>query len=116
MRSGSWRRILKADQAITILRKLEMAGKLTPQKQDMMLRSVKTRTHFSDKLENLEGESIQIDMKLQREADGRIKVYDYIYPGTRVTIGTSSLYVKENLRYCTLYRNGADISIGSMSK
>ncbi len=52
-------------------------------------------------------------MKLQEEASGKIKVYGYIYPGTKVSIGTSMLYVKDNLQYCTLYRDGSDIKVGS---
>jgi len=57
-----------------------------------------------------------MELKLQQEANGKVRAYDYIYPGTRVTIGTSSLYVKENLQYCSLYRDGVDIKIGSIDK
>ncbi|NLD50757.1 MAG: DUF342 domain-containing protein, partial [Clostridiaceae bacterium] len=41
---------------------------------------------------------------------------NYIYPGTRVSIGNSIMYVKENLQYCTLYRDGTDIRIGPVDK
>jgi uncharacterized protein len=53
---------------------------------------------------------------LQQEAHGKIRVHSFIYPGTKVAIGTCMMFVKENLQYCTLYRDGADIRIGSIDK
>lgn len=108
--------IKKAEQAIAILKKMEMAGKLPPEKQEMMAKSIRTKIHFSNRIEELKGELIQIELRLQQEANGKVRAYDFIYPGTRVTIGTSSLYVKENLRYCTLYRDGVDIRVGSIDR
>ncbi len=108
--------IKKAEQAIAILKKLEMSGKLTPEKQDIMAKSVRTKIHYSNRIEELKRELIQIEQRLQQEANGKVRAYDYIYPGTRVTIGTSSLYVKDNLRYCTLYRDGVDIRVGPIDK
>jgi len=35
--------LVKAEQAITILKKLEAAGKLTPEKQELMARSIEQR-------------------------------------------------------------------------
>jgi uncharacterized protein (DUF342 family) len=106
----------KAEQAIAILKKMEMTGKLSPEKQEIMAKSVRTKIHFSNRIEELKGELIQVELRLQQEANGKVRAFDYIYPGTRVTIGTSSLYVKENLQYCTLYRDGSDIRVGSIDK
>ncbi|NLM57578.1 MAG: DUF342 domain-containing protein [Clostridium sp.] len=108
--------IKKAEQVIAILKKLEMSGKLTPEKQDIMAKSVRAKIHYSNRIEELKRELIQIEQRLQQEANGKVRAYDYIYPGTRVTIGTSSLYVKDNLRYCTLYRDGVDIRVGPIDK
>jgi uncharacterized protein YwgA len=64
----------------------------------------------------MQTESTTIEKKLQEEADGRIKVQNYIYPGTKVAIGTCLMYVRENLQFCTLYRDGADIRVGPIDK
>lgn len=108
--------IKKADQAITILKKIEAAGKLTPEKQEMMAKSVRTKIYFSNRINELRQESLNIEQRLQEEAHGKIRVYNFIYPGTRVSIGTCMMYVKENLQYCTLYRDGADIKVGPIDK
>jgi uncharacterized protein len=106
----------KADQAITILRKLEAAGMLTPDKQEIMAKSVRTKIFFNNRITEMREEMTQIEAKLQQDAFGKIKVYNYIYPGTKVAIGTCMMYVKENLQYCTLYRDGADVRIGPIDR
>jgi uncharacterized protein len=106
----------KAEQAITLLKKLEIAGLLTPEKQELMVKSVRTKVFFSNKINELQEELTELEAKLQQEAYGKIRVHSYIYPGTKVAIGTCLMFVKENLQYCTLYRDGADIKIGSIDK
>ncbi len=108
--------IKKADQAITILKKMESTGNLSPEKREIMAKSVRTKVYFSNKINELKAEIINIEQKLQEEAHGKVRVYNFIYPGTRVTIGTCMMYIKENLQYCTLYRDGADVKIGPIDK
>ena len=106
----------KAEQAITILRKLEMANALTPEKKEIMAKSVRTRVFFTNRLQELKEEMNVLDAKLQQEAYGKIRCYNFIYPGTKVAIGSCMMYVKENLQYCTLYRDGADIRVGAIDR
>lgn len=106
----------KAEQAITILKRLELSGALTPDKAEMMSKSIRTKVYISSKLQELNEELQQLEAKLQQDSYGKIKCYNYIYPGTKVTIGTSMLYVRENLQYCTLYRDGADIRAGAIDR
>lgn len=108
--------IKKADQAITLLKRLEIAGMLTPEKQEIMVKSVRTKLFYSSRLNDLKEEMSQLEAKLQQDAQGKIRAYNYIYPGTRVAIGSCVMHVKENLQYCTLYRDGADIRVGPVDK
>ncbi|OPZ83357.1 MAG: hypothetical protein BWY74_04467 [Firmicutes bacterium ADurb.Bin419] len=108
--------IKKADQAIAILKKLEATGKMSPEKQEMMAKSVRTKIYFANKINELKAENIEIEQKLQEDAHGKVKASGYIYPGTRVSIGTCTMYVKENLQYCTLYRDGVDVRVGPLDK
>lgn len=108
--------VKKAEQAITILRKLEMAGALTPEKQEIMAKSVRTKVFYTNKLYELKEEVMQLENRLQQDSYGKVRSYNFIYPGTRVAIGSSMMYVKENLQYCTLYRDGADIRVGGIDR
>lgn len=106
----------KAEQAIAILRKMELSGTITPEKKEMLAKSMRTRVYYSSRLMELKEELGQLEAKLQQEAYGKVRCYDIIYPGTRVAIGSCMMYVKENLHYCTLYRDGADIRVGPIDK
>jgi uncharacterized protein len=108
--------IKKADQAITILKRLEIAGALTPEKQEMMVKSIRTKVFLANKINELREELTHIEAKLQQDAQGKIRCAGYIYPGTKVAIGTCMLYVKETLQYCSLFRDGADIRVGAVDK
>ncbi len=108
--------IKKADQAITILKKLEGMGALTPEKQEILTKSVRTKIYLSSRLEELKKEIVILDEKLQQEVNGKVRSLNTIYPGVKVTIGTCTMYVKEPLQYCTLYRDGADIRVGAVDR
>lgn len=108
--------IKKAEQAITILKKIEAAGGLSPEKQEIMAKSVRTRVFFTNKLFENKEELVQLEAKLQQESYGKIRCSNFIYPGTKVAIGSCLMYVRENLQYCTLYRDGADVRVGSIDK
>lgn len=108
--------IKKADQAISILKKIEAAGAMTPEKQEMMVKSVRTKLFLSNQVKEYSEEMVQIEEKLQQDANGKIRASTVIYAGTKVAIGSCMMYVKENLQYCTLYREGADIRTGSIDR
>ncbi len=106
----------KAEQAIAILKKIEMAGALSPEKQEIMAKSVRTRVYFTNRIFELKEEATQLEAKLQQESYGKIRCSNFIYPGTKVAIGSCLMFVRENLQYCTLYRDGADIRVGGIDK
>lgn len=108
--------IKKADQAIVLLKKLEAVGALTPDKQEILTKSVRTKIFLSTRLDEVKRDIDVFDEKLKQGGDGKIRGTNFIYPGVKVTIGTCLMYVKENLQYCTLYRDGADIRVGGIDK
>lgn len=108
--------IKKADQAITILKKLEGMGALTPEKQEILTKSIRTKVYLSSKCEEVKQEIVALDNKLQQEGSGKIRVMNSVFPGVKVSIGTCMMYVKEPLQYCTLYRDGADIRVGAIDR
>ncbi len=108
--------IKKAEQVIELLKKLEQVGKLTPEKQEMLDRSIRTKTHYTSTLGELKEELMKLDEILEQESNGRILAQNIIYPGTKVAIGTVMMNVRENLQYCTLYKDGADVRVGPYNK
>jgi hypothetical protein len=102
----------KIDQAIELLQKLEALHRLDDSKRILLDKSLKTKLYLKNKLITLRNEFSDISKRLEEESNGKIKVQNLIYPGTKISIGSCMMYVKENIKYVTLYRDGADIKIG----
>jgi len=101
--------IKKAEQVINILKKLETAGMLTDDKREMLERSIRTKVFHDSKLLELNDRRRELEELMRQENAGRIRCTDFVYPGTKISMGTASMFVKETLRYCVIYRDGADI-------
>lgn len=106
--------LLKANQAINVLNKLKNSGELSMEKRELLAKSTRTRFFYENKLQEYRREIAEIEEKLQLGANGRIKVYGSAYPGVRVAIGNSVLYIKQETQYCSLYSDGADIRVGPL--
>ncbi|NSW89858.1 MAG: DUF342 domain-containing protein [Firmicutes bacterium] len=101
----------KTEQIINILLKLGESNMLTQDKNELLERSLKTKQLYYSRISQLTNELEVVDEQLNKEASGKVKCYGVIYPGTRITIGPAILLVKEDLHYCTLYRDGMDIKV-----
>lgn len=104
--------IQKVTQATELLTKISQKAELPPEKRELLTKSIQAKMQLAEKLEAINIEIKELEGYLEDVSKGKIKVYDVIYPGVRVTIGSSMLYVKDSLKYLTLYRANADIKIG----
>lgn len=105
--------VIKTEQAINLLQKLELAGRLTDDKKEILDKSLRSKIFYENKLYGYKEELKVLEEKLQMEANGRIKVLNYLYPGAKISIGSATMYCQETLQHCTLYRDGADIRVGA---
>lgn len=104
----------KANQAITLLNKMSKVAPLSPEKREILAKSTRSKFYYEKQIMEYKKEIAEIEELIQRGASGRIKVLSSVYPGVRVAIGNSMLYIKEEAQYCTLYSDGADIRIGPL--
>jgi len=75
---------------------------------------VRSKIFYDSRISEYKEELKELEERLQQEVKGRIKVYNYLYPGTRISIGSANMYVKETLQHCTLYKDGVDVKIGPL--
>lgn len=106
--------LLKANQAIILLNKLKSVGELSLEKREILAKSTRAKYFYENKVMEYKKEIAEIEEKLQQGANGRIRVSGSIYPGTRVAIGNSMMYIKQEAQHCTLYSDGADIRFGPL--
>ncbi len=104
----------KANQAIVLLKKLEAAGMLTEEKKEILDKSIRSKIFFDSKFAQYKDELAVLEEKLQQEVKGRIRVTNYIYQGTRVSIGSATMHIKETLQHCTLHKDGVDVRVGPL--
>lgn len=105
----------KADQVINLLSKLAAANVISHDKAEMLERATRTKAYYNIRIEDIKEELIQIEAESKQESSGKVRASNFIYAGTKIVIGSSILHVKENLQYCTVYRDGADLKIGPIN-
>lgn len=106
--------LLKANQAIALLNKLKSVGELSMEKREILAKSTRTKFFYENKLQEYKKEIADIEERLTQGANGKIKVLGSVYPGVRIAIGNSMLYIKQEAQYCTLYSDGADVRFGPL--
>lgn len=99
----------KMEQVIEPLTQMRNHGKIPPDKELMLAKSLKTKIFLQDKLEHIQEEIEILEPKVQDRMDGRIKVYNVIYPGVKLTIGNIYTYIREETKFCTAVSEHAEI-------
>jgi uncharacterized protein (DUF342 family) len=107
--------IKKSEQIISLLSKLRRSIELSDDKKELLDKSVKTKEFYEKKVKELNSIYEELEQKLCKENGSRIKCSDTIYSGVKITINAATMYVKEELQFCTLYCKGMDIKILPLS-
>ena len=102
----------KVSQAVDLLTKISQKSELAFDKKELLTKSIQAKLQLTEKISNSNGEIKELETYLDELSKGKIKVSDVVYHGTRVTIGSSIMHVKDPLQYLTLYRANAEVKIG----
>lgn len=102
----------KTKQAVDLLTKISRTSELSPDRKLLLSRSIQLKLQLSQQLENMKDEIIEMEKYLEEITNGKIKASEIIFPGTRISIGSSKMYIKDMLKFATIYRNQAEIKVG----
>lgn len=105
----------KVNQLVNSLVQMKNKAKLTDEKEQMLEKYIKTEKFLKNKLEANKSELEVLDLKIQDRNDGRVKAYNVIYPGVKLTIGSIFTYVREEVKYCCAVVDNAEIKFNSYS-
>jgi len=78
----------------------------------------KNETEFEaipERIEEMRQRCTNLENLLRSMKPGRIRVSDFIYPGTKLSIGPSVIVLKDPIQYASLYVNEGQIKVGSLS-
>lgn len=99
-----------ADQVIVFLAtKRKELGKLPPEKEELLMNTVKSRKENSDSIEVLKKRIEEIATFLEANEVLSVYVNRTVYPGTRININNASCTVKNTYYKCKVCVDGGEI-------
>lgn len=102
----------RIDQSLKVLEVLKRSNKLDSKKEDLYNELVKAQLTLELQL-NKQSQIVEIIRNEMNDiSKGRIKVADTIYPGVKIVIGNSFLYIKDEMKRCTFFEENGEIRVG----
>jgi len=104
--------IEKLNKTITLLNRLMKNGALPEEKKELLNKSILTKNSLIENVNNLKKQLSNIEKQIEALSRGKIRVQNVIYPGVKITIGNSTMFVRDEIKYCTIYLENNEIKIG----
>lgn len=100
----------KLNQMIALFRKKLAAGeKLSPEKLKVLKEAAVKKEALTAKKNELEATLNAAKEEIEQHEEGKVKVENIAYPGTKMIIGNVTFYVRSATHYCQFIREGADV-------
>lgn len=103
----------KTSKAVDLLTKMSKNMELPMDKRLLLSKSIQLKLQLQQKLDQVLKEQNEMEAYLEDLSKGKVRVYDVIYPGSRILIGSNILHIKDSIKYASFYRANAEIKIGS---
>ncbi len=104
--------IEKFDKSIVLFARLSKNGELTKEKEETLNKIIQARSILIRSLDSQKQELSYITKQIELLSRGRIKAENVIYPGVKIVIGNSTMFIRDEIKHCTLYRENNEIKIG----
>lgn len=102
----------KVNQAIALIRKkLQGDSNISYDKLESLKRITQTSINLNTQLTEATLKYDVLKLEVEGNAAGMIKVYDTIYPGTKIIISNVIYYIKDALQHIKFVRDRADIKL-----
>ncbi|SHE32469.1 hypothetical protein SAMN02745784_00358 [Tissierella praeacuta DSM 18095] len=102
----------KINQSLKVLEVLKRANKLDIKKQELYNELSKAQLSLTLEISKMDRELEELRNQMNTLSRGQIKVADIIYPGVKIIIGNSFMYIRDEMKRCTFYKEDGDIRIG----
>ncbi|WMM26595.1 FapA family protein [Tissierella sp. MB52-C2] len=103
----------KINQSLKVLETLKRSNKLDGSKSQLYSDLVKGQLTLNMEIGKTERELNQIKDQMTNLSRGQIMVADTIYPGVKVIIGDSYMYIRDEMKRCRFYRENGEIRVGT---
>ena len=106
----------KTRQAVDLLTKMSQKVELPEDKKVLLSRSIQMKTQLYERVEEIKAEQTELEVYFEDVSKGKIKVMETIYPGSKLAIGSSKMFIKDPLQFVTFYRANAEIKMTTYEK
>lgn len=103
----------KTTKAVDLLTKMSKSMELPMDKKMLLAKSLKLKLQLQQSLEQVINDQNEMEKYFEELSRGKVRVNDVIYPGCKITIGSSTMHIKDSVKYVSFYRINADIRMGS---
>lgn len=104
--------IEKLSKTITFLNRISRTEGLSEDKQIMLNKAIETRKVLMTSLGELQSELEFIETQIKLLSNGKVKVQEVIYPGVKIVIGNCVMFVRDEIKHCTIYKEDNELRIG----
>ena len=102
----------KIEQSLNVLTTLKNADKLDENKAKLYEDLVKAQLTLNIDINKSEQILKKLKAEMNQLTRGQIKVADVIYPGVKIVIGNSFMFIKDEIKRSTFYREDGEIRVG----
>ncbi|WP_416198013.1 MAG: FapA-N domain-containing protein [Sporanaerobacter sp.] len=102
----------KIDQSLIILENMIKENRIDEEKKILYEKLIHTKKEIEENLGGLNREYIVIKSQLSNISSGKIKVEGTIYPGVKIVIGNSIMFIRDEMRHCTFYSDEGKVKVG----
>ncbi len=102
----------KINQSLKVLEVLKRSDRLDSRKEELYNELSKAQLKLNLEISKMDRELNEAKNQMNTLSSGKIKVADTIYPGVKIVIGNSFMYIRDEMKRCTFYEDGGDIRIG----
>ncbi|MGI6586826.1 MAG: DUF342 domain-containing protein [Lutisporaceae bacterium] len=101
----------KTAKAVELLTKMSRNMELPADKKELLSKSVQLKLQLQKRQEQIMKEQNELEGYFEELSKGKIKVYDVIYPGSRIIIGSSTMHIKDSMKFVSFCRIDAEIKM-----
>jgi hypothetical protein len=95
----------------TLLSQKEMKGGLAPNKEELLVKYLRTQNMFMRKLRDTMARINILRKDLSQDFGGKVCAFNVVYPGAKICIRTNIMYVREEYKFITFFSRGNKIEL-----
>lgn len=102
----------KINKSLKVLEVMKRSSKLDQQKLELYNDLVKAQQSLNSEINSIIKKLDRLKLDMGDLSRGKIKVADVIYPGVKIVIGKSYMYIRDEMKRCTFYEENGEIRVG----